>query len=77
MYSPITARECEFGETKCADNYQCIQKDRVCDGFTNCNDESDEETRACKGTADIFLQLMYNYTCYFFKCKSLCLSIYT
>lgn len=60
MYTSITARICEPDETKCADNYQCLNKDNFCNGYTDCNDESDEDAVACKGIFCTF-NLMYRY----------------
>lgn len=69
MYASITARTCEPGETKCADNYQCKDIDNVCNGYANCNDESDEDPVPCKGTFKTYvifyshLACMYKYIC--------------
>lgn len=58
----ILARKCEYYQTKCADNAQCIHIDDVCDGNTDCIDESDENAVTCKGICfTVYLLLIYRY----------------
>lgn len=52
QYTSIAAWICEPGKTKCADNHQCINLDNVCNGLTDCYDESDEDPVTCKGNCN-------------------------
>lgn len=38
---------CQEGYIKCADGLQCISADMMCDGYAQCNDESDEDEQKC------------------------------
>lgn len=55
VYIRITERECQTEPeslvtlVKCDDGMQCINPYDICDGYTNCNDKSDEDKDMCKG----------------------------
>ena len=34
---------------KCSDGLQCIYNETLCDGYTRCNDKSDESAEVCNG----------------------------
>jgi len=46
----IPEYKCQEGQVKCADGIQCISKYDICNKYTDCNDESDEDEDMCKGT---------------------------
>ena len=45
----FSAMECDNDKVKCEDGIQCIYKSELCDIYTHCNDESDEDKHMCKG----------------------------
>ena len=45
----ISERQCKEDQIKCEDGYQCIYDHSLCDGYTHCDDESDEDPDMCKG----------------------------
>ncbi|XP_070207334.1 very low-density lipoprotein receptor-like isoform X2 [Littorina saxatilis] len=49
---------CSSGKVKCANNVQCIHAAFVCDGDTECADNSDEDPEMCR-----------NHTCAFGRWK--------
>ncbi|KAG4075983.1 hypothetical protein HA402_003809 [Bradysia odoriphaga] len=49
MVASASAATCSRYEWKCADGRQCIKTDELCDGQTNCDDNSDETAQACIG----------------------------
>lgn len=42
-----TARGCRPGEFKCTHHLNCINNSRLCDGFPDCYDHSDEDAEKC------------------------------
>lgn len=45
----FSERSCGENKVKCQDGIQCIPEQNLCDGWTRCNDKSDEEPAFCKG----------------------------
>ena len=40
---------CSQGHWKCLNGLQCISEKRLCDGYIDCKDKSDESIQVCKG----------------------------
>ncbi|XP_071174741.1 low-density lipoprotein receptor 1-like isoform X1 [Mytilus edulis] len=46
----VTENNCENGDIKCRDNVQCIRNRGLCNGYVQCNDQSDEDPDFCRET---------------------------
>ena len=40
-------RVCQCEEWTCKDNEECIPDEWICDGYTDCDDKSDEQEELC------------------------------
>ena len=49
FFSLVVDYECRTGERKCADGLECVSDDNICNGYTDCEDKSDEDVEMCKG----------------------------
>jgi hypothetical protein len=41
--------QCPESYVKCSDGLQCIHEVGMCNGYSYCNDKSDEDEHMCKG----------------------------
>ena len=50
--------QCPDSYVKCSDGLQCIHEGGMCNGYSYCNDKSDEDEHMCKGKWK-----QYKHTC--------------
>ena len=48
----VVAFQCKMNRVKCADGLRCISWYQICDGKSNCIDQSDESTAICDGKCE-------------------------
>ena len=56
-------RACPSEHWKCADNIKCIEESRVCDGYADCKDDSDEKECALRDCATGYKKCGDGVTC--------------
>ena len=63
--------QCLPDHVKCADGLQCIRTKDLCDGYTQCNDGSDESKETCEG---LYISILVLFIAFFNIKVVLCIS---